>query len=200
MYKVIGMPQSRSFRVYWILEELGQKYDFIAAAPHAPEIKILNPTGKVPCLLVDDEPIFDSVAIIQFLADKHTALTFPAGTVKRAQQDSFTQFCVDEVEGALWTAAKNTFALPEKVRVPAIKETARYEFARAMRALEARLGDNEFVMGDTFTVPDLLLGHCAKWATAAKFDLPTGLVSAYFERIASREAYVRTTKLAISSS
>jgi glutathione S-transferase len=60
-----------------------------------------------------------------------------------------------------------------------------------MKTLENRLGDNEFVMGDTFTVPDLLLGHCANWAKSAKFDLPDGSVGEYFERVLARPAYQR---------
>jgi len=191
MYKVIGPPKTRAMRVYWMLEELGLEYDFALAAPRSKDVQDVNPSGKVPCLLVGDKAIIDSVAIIQFLADKHNALTYPAGTIERAQQDSFTQFCVDEVEGALWTAAKNTFIHPEALRVPAIKDTARYEFANAMKTLETRLGDKMFVMGDMFTVPDLLFGHCANWAMAAKFDLPDGSVGAYLQRVLSRDAFQR---------
>ena len=39
-----------------------------------------------------DDHIIDSVAICQYLADKHKQLTFPAGTIARAHQDSFTMF------------------------------------------------------------------------------------------------------------
>lgn len=191
MYKVIGSPHSRAMRVYWALEELGQDYEINKSKPGSDDARRLNPSGKVPCLIVDGETIIDSVAIIQFLADKHHHLTFPAGTIQRAQQDSFTQFCCDEVDGALWTAAKSSFALPKDQRVPEIKSTAKFEFARAMKTLETRLGDNEFVMGDTFTIPDLLLGHCANWAAAAKFELPDGKVAEYLKRVTSRPAYIR---------
>jgi len=191
MYQVIGSPRTRSMRVYWALEEMGLDYEINTTPPRTEEVRAHNPSGKVPCLIVDGEAIIDSVAIVQFLADKHSQLTFPAGTVKRAQQDSFTQFCCDEVDGSLWMAAKNSFIHPEDMRVPAIKPTAKYEFANAMTTLETRLGDNEFVMGDTFTVPDLLLGHCANWAVGAKFDLPDGKVGEYFKRVTARPAYQR---------
>lgn len=191
MYTVIGSARTRAMRVYWMMEELGLEYEINLAPPRSEDVQALNPSGKVPCLLVDGEAIIDSVAIVQFLADKHGDLTYPAGTTERARQDSFTQFCVDEIEGALWMAAKNTFIHPENMRVPAIKETARYEFANAMKTLETRLGDRKFVMGDRFTVPDLLFGHCASWAKAARFDLPGGPVGAYFKRLTGREAYKR---------
>ncbi|MHA1127567.1 MAG: glutathione S-transferase family protein [Alphaproteobacteria bacterium] len=191
MYTVIGSPRTRSMRVYWALEEMGVDYIVNASPPRTDEVRALNPSGKIPCLLDDGEAIIDSVAIVQYLADKHGQMTFSSGTIERARQDSFTQFCVDEIEGALWMAAKNTFIHPEEKRVPAIKETAKYEFANAMETLETRLGDKEFVMGDTFTVPDLLLGHCANWARAAKFDLPNGPVGEYFKRVTARPAYQR---------
>jgi glutathione S-transferase len=195
-YTVIGAPRSRAMRVLWMLEELGQPYAHVPAAPRSPEIRAVNPAGKIPALKVGDETLLDSVAIVQFLADRHAAFTAPAGTLARARQDGFTQFCVDEVEGPLWTAGKHSFVLPEALRVPQVKETARAEFAAAMATLERRLGDGPFVMGDQFTVPDLLLGHCAGWAVAAKFDLPSGAVGAYFDRLRARPALKRAMEKA----
>lgn len=191
MYTVVGAPASRAMRVIWMLEELEQPYTLIPAKPRSEEILSYNQTGKVPALLVGDDVLVDSVAIIQFIADRHGAFTYPAGTIERARQDALTQFCVDEVEGALWTAAKNRFVLPEEQRVPAIKETCRYEFAVAMERLGARLGDGPFVMGEEITVPDILLGHCAGWARSAKFDIPDGPVRDYFRRLVTRPAFQR---------
>lgn len=191
MYKVIGSSKNRTMRVYWAMEEMGLEYEMVLVSPRSDEVRQYNPSGKVPCLIFEGETIVDSVAIVQFLADKHQNMTFPAGTIKRAHQDSFTQFCVDEIESALWTAAKNSFIHPVEFRVPAIKPTVKYEFAKAMKTLETRLGGNEFVMGDTFTVPDLILGHCANWAKNAKFGYPEGLVGEYFDRILARPAYQR---------
>ena len=192
MYTVIGHPRSRTMRVMWMLEEIGAAYEVVPAAPGTPEAKAHSPSGKIPALVDDGHALLDSVAICTYLGDKHHKLTFPAGTYERAVQDSYTQFCVDEVEGALWTCSKHGFVLPEEQRVEAVKESCHYEFDRAMAALEKRLGDRTFVMGDTFTVPDLLLGHCAGWAkNGPKWDLPGGAVGAYFERVRARPALAR---------
>ena len=85
MYTVIGTTKSRALRVLWMLEELEQPYDHIPAGPRSDEARRHSPSGKVPALLVDGEAITDSVAIMTFLADRHAALTFPAGTVERAR-------------------------------------------------------------------------------------------------------------------
>lgn len=193
MYTVYGSPLNRAFRVMWMLEELGQPYELKDAAPRSDEVVARNPSGKVPVLEDGDEAITDSVAIVTYLADKHSALTAPAGTLARARQDGATQFVVDEIEGALWCAAKHSFVLPEELRVREVKDACRYDFVNGIERLAARLGDKPYLNGDGFTISDLLAGHCADWARSAKFDLPNaGPVAAYFARIRERPAYKKT--------
>ena len=191
MYKVIGSPRTRTMRVLWMLEELGQDYEIRPASPHSAEVLPGNPGGKIPVLHDGDAALRDSVAICTYLADKHGSLTHPAGTIERARQDALTQFCVDEVEGALWTAAKNTFVNPEEHRAEAVIPVAKYEFAKALKTLEKHLAGNEFVCGGGFTVPDLLLGHCAGWAKNAGFPIPDGPVAEYLARMRARPALAR---------
>lgn len=190
MYKVIGHPGSRTIRVLWTLEELGLDWELDPALPGSPAAKAVNPSAKVPALQIGDQIIRDSVAIVTHIADANDGLTYPAGSVERALQDSFTQFACDEVDGPLWTAAKHRFALPEEVRVPQIKDTAEFEWNRACKVLEARM-TGPFVMGQKMTIPDIILGHCAGWAKNAKFSWPGGTVGAYFERMQGREALAR---------
>ncbi len=195
MYKVLGMAASRALRVLWMMEELGLEYEHLAHMPQSKEMLDINPSGKVPALHVDGKIILDSVAIMQFLADKHNGLTYAAGTVKRAQQDSFTQFINDEIDAIIWCAARNSFVLPKEKRVPEIKDTLKWEFIRSMDILGKRLGDNEFLMGDKMTVPDILLTHCGGWARIAGFEIPEGPMRAYFKRMITRPAYLRAFAL-----
>ena len=162
-----------------------------STGPRSPALAPLNPSLKVPILQDGAETVIDSVAICQYLADKHGKLTFPAGTIQRAHQDSFTQFAVDDVELSLWVAAKHSFALPEEYRVPDVKRACKFDFDRAMTALSTRLGERAYVMGDTFTVPDLLLGHCAGWAKTMGWEAPQNNVAAYFDRSRARPAYIK---------
>lgn len=193
MYKLIGHPQSRTLRVMWTLEELGAAYTLDPARPGSDAIREYNPSGKIPALIDDGEVLFNSIAICTYLADKHGKLTFPAGTINRARQDSFTQFCVDEMEGALWTAAKNTFVHPEDVRVPAVKDVCRVEFAKALTTLQIRLGDGPYVMGSMFTIADIIIGHSFGWAQVAKFELPSsGPLAEYLARLRGRSAFQAT--------
>jgi len=191
MYKVVGLPRTRTMRVIWMLEELGQDYEIEPARPHSDPVVAGNPGGKVPTLHDGDLILSDSVAICTYLADRHGALTHAAGTPGRGRQDAMTMFCIDEIEGALWTAAKNSFLNPEEHRCGDVVPVCRYEFAKAMKTLAAHLDGGEFVAGDRFTVPDLLLGHCAGWAANAGFEIPAGPVADYLGRMRARPALAR---------
>ena len=193
MYTVIGSPKTRAFRVVWMLEELGQTYEIEPTLPRDLTLAAINPSLKVPVLKDGEDYIIDSTAILQYLADKHKQFTYPAGTIQRAHQDSFTMFAVDDVESGLWQASKHTFAFPEEYRVPDAKRAAQWDFDRAMKALSQRLGKKSYVMGDDFTVPDLILGHCGGWALSLKWEIPAGNVSEYIARVRSRPAFIRAT-------
>jgi glutathione S-transferase len=191
MYKVIGTVASRTFRVLWMLEELGQPFEHLAAPPRSPDVVALNPSGKVPVLIDDGAPITDSTAILQYLADKHGSLTHPAGTLPRARQDSLTQFLLDEFDAALWMAARHSFILPAELRQSAIKDSLKWEFARSQKTLVARLGEGPFLMGAEMTVPDIILTHCGNWAEAAKFPISEPRLADYLARMRARPAFQR---------
>lgn len=196
MYKLIGYPKTRAFRVLWMLEEIGADYEIDPVMPRSEECNAFNPSGKVPVLQVGEDNIIDSVAICQFLGDKHGKLTYPAGSIARAKQDSFTQFAMDDIESPLWFNAKNTFVLPEELRSETAQKACRYDFDRAIGVLGERLGSNAYVMGSEFTLPDLLLGHCANWAQiGAGWEIDDGSVLAYFDRVRSRPAYRRAIEV-----
>ncbi len=196
MYKLIGSPKTRAFRVLWMLEELSVDYEVDPSGPHSESVLAANPSGKVPALAADGDVIIDSTAIVQFLADRHGKFTFPSGSIERGQQDSWTHFALDDVDSVLWFNAKNTFVLPEELRSEKARDACRYEFDKSMRVLETRLGDRPYVMGDDFTVPDLILGHCAGWAVnGAGWSIAPKKVADYFERVRSRPACVKALEI-----
>ncbi len=200
MYQVIGAANSRAARVLWTLEELRLPYEHVAATPQSEGVVAFNPAGKVPVLIDNGTPITDSTAIIQYLADRHIdapdgPLTFPAGTLDRARQDSLTQFLLDEFDAALWMAARHTFILPEELRMSAIKNTLRWEFERSQKTLIHRLGEGAFVMGERMTVPDIILTHCLTWALTAKFPITEHKLTEYLDRMRARPAFQRMMAL-----
>ena len=191
MYTVIGTVKSRALRVLWMLEELGVPYDHVPAGPRSADALRHNPSGKIPALLVDGAAITDSVAIMTYLADRHGALTHPAGTLDRARQDAFTHLINDEFDAVLWMAGRHSFVLPEEMRLPAIKESLRWEFERSQTRLGETLGDGPFLMGGTMTIPDILLAHCMRWAANANFPVTDARILAHRDRMLARPAFQR---------
>lgn len=195
MYKVIGNTNTRAMRVLWAMQEIGLNYDHLRINARSPEALKANFSGKIPSLDVDGIIINDSTAIITYLADKYNKLTFLPGTIERAQQDSFTQFILDELDAVLWTAARHSFVLPKELRVSEVKDTLRWEFAKSIKTLELRMGDGPNLMGEKFTIPDIILTHIGGWARVAKFDIPDGKLREYFRRQIKRPAYISAIKV-----
>jgi len=193
MYELIGSHTSRAFRVMWMLEELEVDYTWASEKPHSPRVRELSRLGKIPILMVNGEPLTDSAAIIQFLADHHGRFTRPAGTIERARQDGLLHQVLDELDAVLWVAARHSFILPEAMRVPEIKPSLAKEFARNAQALADRMR-GPFLMGEDMTVPDIFAAHCLNWARAAKFEFDCPALVDYGKRMRERPAFQRATE------
>ncbi len=194
MYKVYGRIPSRASRVIWLLEEIGQPYEHIDAGPRDPQVVALNLSGKIPVLMDGDAVISDSSAIMTYLADKHGALTYAAGSPERAEQDSVFHAILDELDATLWVSARHTFILPEDKRVPQVSETAKWEFDQSLQRIEKRF-KGPFVMGDQMTIADILLSHCLSWAKGVKFPINSETLNAYNKQMRDRSAYRKLAEL-----
>ncbi|GGH27594.1 glutathione S-transferase [Cribrihabitans marinus] len=190
MYHVYGVPMTRTFRVLWLLEELGEPYEASPLPPRSPEIRALNPTGKVPVLRDGEAVITDSTAILTYLSDKHGRFTHPAGTPARAHQDSLTHQILDELDATLWTAARHSFILPEEQRCPEVKDSLKWEFARNLDVMADRI-EGPFLQGEEMTIADIILTHCLNWARAAKFPTGEAAILDYGKRMRGRDAFKR---------
>lgn len=182
--KLYGMAQSRSFRCLWALEEAGIDYEYVPiklrtdaddpqSARH-PDYLSLNVQGKVPTLVNGDLTLTESVAILYYIA----RYAPESGLLPRASMDVYARldelvcFILAELEQPLWSKGKHWFALPEEQRIPQMFETAGFEFAKAVNALDHILPEQEFAVADQFTLVDILLAHTFNWALRFEFDVP----------------------------
>lgn len=200
MITLYGFPSSRSLRVAWTLEELGLAYDYHHVDMRAGEGQgeahlARHPDGKVPVLQDGELTLFESSAICRYLAERHgePGDLLPASVEDRARVDQWMSFVIGELEQPLWTQAKHTFALPSERRVPAVLPTAAWEFQRALAALERRFDGEGWLVGERFTMADLLMGHTLSWGVKFKHRLPESL-EAYRQRCVSRPALARAVE------
>ncbi|NIB40873.1 glutathione S-transferase family protein [Pseudomaricurvus alkylphenolicus] len=198
MMKVFGVPQSRSTRVTWMMEEVGQDYefdpiDFYAGENRSEQYLAVNPSGKVPALQDGDLVLLESGAIVTYLGDKHphSGLVPKAGTQDRARHDQWCYFALTELEQPLWTLGKHRFALPEEHRVPAIFDCAAWEYQKALKLLSGGLGDNPYILGSQFSAADILLGHTLNWGVSFNQPLEFDNLAAYRDRLNERPALAR---------
>ena len=197
MLTLYGLPKTRSDRALWALEEKGVPYQFQyvdlgIGEGRAPEFLALNPAGKIPLLVDGDVVISESISICNYIADRcaGNAIAPVFGSDERAHYDQWCSFAISELEQPLWAMAKHRFVLPEERRVPAIIDTARWEFTVAAQILAKGLEGREFILGNNFSAADILLGHTLAWARA--FDVVTEqpTVDAYADRLFARPAFV----------
>ena len=95
------------------------------------------------------------------------------------------------MEQPLWTIAKHRFVLPDEKRVPAVLQTAFWEFAVAAKVFAEGLGNRLYAVGDRFTAADILLGHTLAWATSARIEFGNDLLYAYANRVLDRPALIQ---------
>ena len=192
MYQAVGSPGSRLTRVTWMLEELGQPYEIVKAKQHSETMRRYNPSGKIPALVDGDFVLTDSAAICIYLADKHgeREMGARAGIAGRAEMDSWMHFAQSEFEAPMWNKLKHRFLLPDELRAE-VRPWLAHEFDKEVAALDAKLGDRRYALGERFTAVDVILGHCGQWARSGKFEIASPRVAAYFERVLSRPALAR---------
>ena len=98
---------------------------------------------------------------------------------------------LSELEQPLWTKGKHKFILPPDKRVPAVFETAEWEFQKALKILSQGLNGNKFILGDTFSAADILIAHTLSWARTAKQPVENQNVKDYAHSVLGREALQR---------
>ncbi len=188
MYTVVGRVRSRAFRVMWALEELGVEYTHVDVGPASDEAKEFHPSGKIPVMTVGDDVLTDSVAIMSYLADKHGGLGATAGTVKRARLDAMLHYLNEDLDALLWQIAKHTFLLPEDKRVPDVIPVTKEEVGRNLDGLADRM-QGDWLMGDEFTIADILAVHCLGWAFGLEIPVTNEKVKDYGKRARARAGF-----------
>ncbi len=191
MLKLYEYGPSRSVRVRWTLLETGTDFESVAARDMigTDAYRKIHPQAKLPAVVVDGKPLFESAAIATFVADQapDAGLIAPSGTWERALHDQWVSFALTEMEAYLWSSFRNASLLPEEQRVPQIlAQNAR--FARsAARVLDDALADNEYLVADRFSVTDIIVGFTVNWGRMAGLIDGFANLDAYLARLHARE-------------
>ena len=195
MIVIYGYPNTRALRITWLLAELSAPYDYhlvdlMKGDLQSADYLAVNPAGKIPALKDGDFICTESVAIMAYLCDKFAKnrLIPTVGTIQRAKYNQWTSFVISELEQPLWTIGKHTFALPKKYRLKEVIPTAEWEFQSALALLSQGLGQKEYILGDSFSAADVLIGHTLLWGTFFKQTIEHKNLQDYMQRLMARPA------------
>jgi GST-like protein len=197
-------PTPNGWKVSILLEELGVPYrlvpvDIRKGAQFTPEFLAISPNNKIPAI-VDLKPldggaplaVFESAAILQYLADKHGAL-LPRDTRGRIE---VLQWVAWQVAALGPTAGQvHHFLEYAQEEVPYAKRRFTREIERLYGVLDARLAGRDFICGD-YSIADIACWPWCRLWRHHQIDIPRfPNVEKWIARLAARPAVNRGFRL-----
>lgn len=147
----------------------------------------LSPHGKVPVLLVDDQPLFESNAIAEYLDETVEPRLHPADPIERARHRAWTDFTPDFSSGLSGVYYAKTKAASDAAHDMARNRLDRIEFALANDA-----SDGPFFGGDRLCLVDAAYAPFFQRFMMADRLLQTGLLDGYPKAKAWADALLAT--------
>lgn len=193
-------PMSTASTVHWTLEELGVPYEAVLVNLQDPadkEKKLgpVNPNLKVPVLVHDGTPIFESAAIQIYLGETFgtdKGLYPPAGPERGTASKWLVWANVSLGEAvSRWLRHTNDH-FDAALQNAKAGEEARRDVDKLLALLEEDLGDKPYVLGDNVSIVDFHLGSFMRWMQfcgieLAAFPRITAWVGRCFERPAHQK-------------
>ncbi len=145
-------------KVALCLEEMGLAYnpmpvDTRKGEQHAPTYLAINPNAKVPAIVDDGAVVFDSNAILLYLAEKTGKFLPESSPVARGRLYSWLMFVGTGVGPYSGQAVHFKHYAPEKL--PYANTRYQFEAKRHWGILDAQLGEHRYMLGDTYTIVDM---------------------------------------------
>jgi glutathione S-transferase len=190
---------TRDCRPRWLLEELGLAHevvhvDVFAGDSRKPEYLAINPTGKVPFLRDGDVGIFESGAIVTYLADQYGVPKLAPGLTSPTRAE-YLQWMF-HVPAALDSPATRLFAYsylyPSAEGSEERAKEAAEELAEVARVLEATLAGRSYLVGGAFSAADIMLGTALVWVDRSRALSAYPNLQGYLARLADRPAFKKT--------
>jgi glutathione S-transferase len=180
MLKLYGGARSRASIVQWYLEELAISYEFVLldmqAGEHRQEAFLaINPFGKVPAIVDGSCQVWESGAILMYLADKYSKTPFSAE--QRAELNQWVLFANATLGPGIFVEASREREMP-----------------RLMAPLNSIFEKRPYLVGDEFSAADVAVGSMLCYIPMMlKLDLsPYPAVLDYMKRMTERAGFQKT--------
>ncbi len=203
MYKLFYYPRNASFAPHMLMAEMQLDYELMLVdrkteAQKNPEYLKLNPTGRIPTLVVDDQPIYESAAICLFLCERHPDknLIPSSGTLERAKFYQWLFYLNASLQPELMVyfyPQKHTTAT---TGLDAIKLAQQIRITEMFSLLDRELEGKAFLLGDNISACDFVLFMLLHWGSG--FERPPlsfPHLSRYLRTMAKRPSVIAVCAL-----
>lgn len=183
MLTIHGVTRSRASRIIWLCHELDLEFRQVpviqayrladASAPDAqintrsPEFLALSPAGAIPVIEDDGLVLSESMACTLYLARKHGGPVGPVNAAEDALMTQWSFYATSSIEpDALTIQMLHKPGQEQPGDDAAIVANAAENLIRPFRVLEDRLALRGHLVGSRFTVADLNVAECVRYASS----------------------------------
>ncbi|MBL8519967.1 MAG: glutathione S-transferase N-terminal domain-containing protein [Betaproteobacteria bacterium] len=206
MLKIWGRLNSVNVqKVVWCADELGLAYARIDAGREhgvvgTPEYRAMNPNGLIPVIEDDGFVLWESNAIVRYLAAKHGLGTLcPADPAARADADRWMDWQATALNPAIGRAFVQLVRTAPADRNAAEVEAGRVAAEQKLALLDAHLATRDYLGGAAFTMADIPAGCSVdRWSKLPIERTPRPNVERWLARLRSRAGMRQVADLAIS--
>ena len=147
------------------LEEAGLQYELVPidtrkGEQHSPAFRAINPNAKTPALVDGDVKVFDSNAILLYLAEKTGQFLPPNTPAARAQMLSWLMFVATGIGPYCGQAVHFKYFAPEPKEYAVNRYT--FEAERHWKLIDDQLAGKSWMVGETYTLVDMAVWGWAR--------------------------------------
>lgn len=196
MLRIWGRMSSINVRkVVWTARELNLPFERIEAGGRFGVVRTdeylrMNPNGLVPVIEDDGFVLWESNAIVRYLAAKHAPGTlYPESLTARADADRWMDWQQTTMNPAARGAFMQLVRTPPAQRDMQVVAASNAAMAPLLELLDRRLEGRAYVCGDTFTIADIPLGcEAHRWFGLPQPRAAYPNVERWYERVRARRA------------
>jgi glutathione S-transferase len=201
MIEFFQITGSASFAARMALEEAGAAYDAVDLHPRRRDeptsFAEVNPLKRVPALREGEVTVYETGAVLLYLADRFPVLGPAALTPGRAALYRWIVWLADTLHPGWWPLLKSASAQPEPEAEAALRARGREQMDAHGAYLERELARGPWCLGETFSVADLYLYMLVGWENYVEggYQLGGEHVREHYLRVGRRPAVARSREL-----
>ncbi len=193
LFKLYYYPNNASLAPHFLLHHVKAGYELLLVdkkynSQKSADYLRLNPAGRIPTLVVDGQPIFESPAICIHICELYPEyeLIPPIGDSLRPQFFQWLSFLNNTLQAELMVRYYPQRHTNDKSDIPNIIEAQDERIADALSIINDQLDRNKYLLGDNLTACDYFLFMLAEWSLPVnRSPLTFDNLAVYLQRLSS---------------